>query len=251
MNKMMILGLFGVACSFGAPIPLGWNCTGNCGSSAAADGVVTLPTGASQVLWTSTDQGISGVGSLAGIGGTNGSVLTSPQFSALSNEVLSFQFNFVTSDGAQFADYAWARLTPQGGTPFLLFTARTTPAGSTVPGFGMPAIGTGVTVNPLPVSIIGGGPVWSPLGGDSGGCFSTGCGYTGWVSTTYAVPTAGIYTLELGVTNFLDTAFDSGLAIAQVKIGEVSIDNPVPEPSTYALMGIGLAAMVYRRSAKR
>lgn len=126
-----------------AAIPSGWVCNGTCGSDGA-DGVVTLsPTGNAQYQWVSTNLGPPGVGALPGVGGsgspTNGSTLTTTMFSASAGDPLSFYFNYVTSDGSGFADYAWVQLLDASSTPAaLLFTARTAPTGSIVPGFSMP-----------------------------------------------------------------------------------------------------------------
>src|SRR3977135_3866264 len=70
---------------------------------------------------------------------TNGSTLATSVFSASAGTALSFYFNYVTSDGAGFSDYAWAELFNSSKTPVaLLFTARTEPSGSIVPGTGLP-----------------------------------------------------------------------------------------------------------------
>ncbi len=71
---------------------------------------------------------------------TNGSTLTtSVVLSATAGTSLSFFFNYVTSDGAGFSDYAWAELFNSSKSPVaLLFTARTEMTGSIVPGTGLP-----------------------------------------------------------------------------------------------------------------
>jgi hypothetical protein len=204
--------------TFDNGIPEGWICEGSCGTGVV-DGVVTLaPSAGEQYGWVATTGSPLRSLGLPGIGGTNGSRLRSPVFSAGGGEPLEFQFNYVTSDGAGFADYAWARLLDASMEPVaLLFTARTRSSGNIVPGFGMPEIGAEIT--PETVNIIGGGPRWSPLGGDSGRCYASGCGYTDWVNSRYVIPETGEYVLELGVVNWSDTAFQSGLAFDGVMVG--------------------------------
>ncbi|WP_339582219.1 NF038132 family protein [Aquabacterium sp. G14] len=251
----LALGMMGPASAalFDAGLPAGWTANGNAGT-LGANGVVTLaPSGGSQYGYVSSNNGVNGV-ALPGVGGsgsgTNGSTLRSAVFSAAAGDDLEFFFNYVTSDGAGFADYAWARLLDSSSNQVaLLFTARTAPSGSIVPGFSMPA--PAATLSPASVTIIAGGPSWSPLGGSSGSCYSSGCGYTGWVQSNYEIATAGNYVLEFGVTNWSDTAYDSGLAFDGITVGGVVIGEPaqVSEPAILALMGLGLvgAAVAGRR----
>jgi hypothetical protein len=208
----------GHANTFEDGIPEDWICEGTCGTGVA-NGVVTLaPSGGDRYGWVATTGSPLRSLGLPGIGGTNGSRLRSPVFTAREGESLEFQFNYVTSDGAGYADYAWARLLDASLQPVaLLFTARTRSSGNIVPGFGMPEIAA--EINPATVNIIGGGPRWSPLGGDSGRCFSSGCGYTNWVDSRYVIPESGDYVLEFGVVNWSDTLYQSGLAFDGVMIG--------------------------------
>jgi hypothetical protein len=236
----------------------GWTGTGNYGT-LGADGDVTLsPFGDSQYGYVTTDGGVNGVG-LPGVGDgdggspTTGSVITSPVFAADSGDSLEFYFNFVTSDGAGFADYAWARLLDADSNEIaLLFTARTRDdGGDTVPGFGMPDPVASLTPGSTP--IIGGGPDWSPLGGDSGSCYDTGCGYTDWVQAAYNIGVAGNYRLEIGVVNWNDSAFDSGMAFDGATIAGQVIGEPteVPAPAPLALLGLGLISLwLSRRKAR-
>jgi hypothetical protein len=228
-----------------SPVPAGWTCVGNCGTDGA-DGVVTLsPTGNAAYEWVSTSGGTNGVGALptGALGSeTDGSTLATPLFSATAGTALNFYFNYVTSDGAGYADYAWAELFNSSHTPVaLLFTARTEASGSIVPGAGLPA--PLATLTPASVPIIGGAPTWSPLGGYSGECYDAGCGHTGWVRANYTIATAGSYYLEVGVVNWLDTLYDTGLAVDGVTVGGAPVTPTTPAPSSLLLLGIGLAAL--------
>lgn len=232
-------------------IPAGWTCSGNCGSSGADGNVPLSPIGNASYQWVSTNNGTLGVGGLptGNLGSeTNGSTLASPIFSATAGTALNFYFNYVTSDGAGFADYAWAELFDSSNNPVaLLFTARTEPTGSIVPGTGLP--NPLATLTPSSVPINGSAPTWSPLGGSSGTCYDAGCGYTGWINSNYVIPTAGNYYLGVGVTNWLDTEFDSGLALDGVTVGGVPVgpgQPPVgaPEPGSLLLLAAGVPALL-------
>jgi hypothetical protein len=231
-----------------APLPAGWTSIGNAGTNNAADGDVTLAPGFSTYQWISTNGGVDGVGRLpVGPTGqeTDGSYAQTPTFAVNAGDKLNFYFNYITSDGDGYPEYAWAGLYSGAGAGTFdsyLFTARTTPVGNTVPGFGLPGLGAGVTLTPATTAIIAGGPDFSPLGGDSGDCWDDGCGYTGWIQMNYTFTAAGIYSLGFGVTNANDRAFDSAFAIAGVAINDTPIDQ-VPEPITLALFGLGLAGV--------
>ncbi len=244
----------GLASTAAQALPAGWTCTGNCGTSGPS-GVVTAPPGGTTYDWISTDAAppYSGLG----LGSeTTGSLLVSNVFPALGGETLQFFFNYVTSDGSGFADYAFARLIDLAnpGSPIYLVTARTQAAGSIIPGFGMPGISA--TLTPASVPIIPGGPAWAPLGGSSGACFAAGCGYTDWVKSEYTIAAAGSYRLEFGTVNWADSSFDSGLAISGAALcqpGDPNCDpiGGVPEPGTLALFGLaalGLGALRRRQA---
>jgi hypothetical protein len=249
MNKLRLLqgaaivGLVAGLAGGAQAIPTGWTCSGNCGT-LGPDGVVTAPPAFGpnyEYISTSGAPGASTNGSSLGVGSeTNGSLLTSNTFGAAAGDTLSFYFNFVTTDGAGFSDYAWAGLYDTSSmTTAILFTARTTPSGDTVPGFGLPGLAPGVTLNPSSTPIIPGAPTWSPVGS---GCFSSGCGYTGWIEMDYTIPTGGTFQLRFGVVNSIDTIFDTGMAIAGATINDRPITE-VPAPMSLALFGLGLAGL--------
>lgn len=232
-----------LAGTFDGGIPEFWTCHGSCGTSGA-NGVVPLaPGGGSAYGWVST-YASTAQASLAGVGSdgidVNGSSLHSLTFDAGAGAVLDFRFNYVTTDGAGYADYAWARLLDHANQPVaILFTARTNMAGNAVPGFELPA--PAATLTPFPVAVTEGATMWAPLGPDSDECYDVGCGSTGWVRAQYTIAGAGPYRLEFGVTNWHDQDFDSGLAFDAITVGGAPL--PIPEPGRYAMMLAGLAML--------
>lgn len=250
--------------AFNGGLPAGSTCLGNCGT-LGADGDVPLSglPGSTAYGYVSSSLGVdansNGIG--YGLGGeTNGSQLSFAFTVANPNTLLSFAFNYITSDGTlSFIEYGFAELTNTATSEsIVLFNARTRPEseGPTVPGFGMPPIQA--TVVGAPAYTVAGATNWSPLGGSSGDCFQglgNGCGATGWLSSFYTIATAGSYELTLGVVNWGDTAFDTGMAF-DFGLGEGNVPSipGIPEPSTYAMFAVGLAAIaagVRRRSVQR
>lgn len=261
VTSLLITVQFSMANTFDGGLPSGWAVVGSAGISGA-NGVVTASPidGSTAYGWVSTANSKAKKVGYAIKSETNGSSLTSTAFSTEAGEELKFYFNYVTSDGAGYSDYAFANLlnSSNGSIAAVLFNARTEKSGSVVPGNGLPT--PVATLNPSKIAIIGGAPAWSPLGSYSGKCFSSGCGYTGWIESTYSIINSGTYELQFGVTNWLDTAYDSGLAFDGITINNTVIPsappsnsvappNSVPEPDTYAtlLAGLGLMGFIRRR----
>ncbi|MGZ3273869.1 MAG: NF038132 family protein [Caulobacteraceae bacterium] len=236
-------------------------CVGTCGV-LGADGDVTAPPGSSTYGYVSTFGGVDGAGQIASVGGTNGSSFTTASFAATAGQALKYNFNFISSDGQAlpgqfiYEDYGFVQLLNlDTHASITLFDARTEPDSLIVPGSGLPSIDPGVTLTP-PTSLItagtgaGGGPVWSPLGDYSGQCWGPGCGYTGWIASTYTIAQDGNYALTFGVSNWGDTVYDTGLAYSGIKIGDIEIDDSaVPEPVSWAMMvtGLGVVGAILRR----
>jgi hypothetical protein len=249
LAMLVTVTILGAASQARAISLTGWTTVGNSGVSGA-DGVVPLsPFGDTQYGWVSTVNGVSGVG-LDGVGGTGspttGSVATSPTFNASAGNSLEFYFNYVTSDGAGFSDYGWAELLDGAANRVaLLFTARTTPGGNTVPGFGMPALTATLVPPNTPIQA---GTTWSPLDENSGSCFNAGCGNTGWIKASYTIANAGSYSLRYGVVNWSDTEFQSGLAFDGATIAGKPIDqtNDIPTPALLPGL-IGIGASMWRK----
>jgi hypothetical protein len=205
-------------------------CVGSCGT-LGADGDVTAPPSGPTYLYVTTDGGVA-LGEQIPIEGdndsTNGSHYTTSVFTAAAGDDLEFWFNYVTSDGGGFADYAWASLLTANLDPVaILFTARTQASGTIVPGFGLPDVEATLTPAAVPIISDGpdDGPDWSALGSDTGACFDAGCGYTGWVNSTYEITEAGNYVVRFGVSNWTDTGYDSGMAFSGITIGGVPVET--------------------------
>jgi hypothetical protein len=90
-------------------------CIGTCGTDTA-NGDVTNPPGFSSYHYVTTTGGPAAGGNLpsvfgsAGVNSTNGSTFTTAPFTATAGDSVNFYFNYVTSDGSGFPDYAWAAL---------------------------------------------------------------------------------------------------------------------------------------------
>lgn len=220
-----------------------------------ADGVVTNApvTGSSGYAWVSTNgaDNFDETKLPPGVPDTdvnNGATYTSVPFTTTStNTEMNFHFNYVTSDGGDYADFAWARLLDGSGNQVaLLFTARTHPTADIVPGQGMPAASATLTPPNVAITL---GTDWSPLGSDSGECYDDGCGHSGWIEAEYTIANTGSYRLEVGVVNWDDDSYESGIAVDGLLVGgappSVSEATAIPTLGQWGLvfMGMLIAAM--------
>lgn len=244
----------------------------------------TSATGNPLFAYVGTSGGVPGVSPLVlvdsedGFNHTNGSVARSSTFSALASDRLTLHFNYVTTDGRGYDDYAWARLVSAGTgqTAAWLFTARSANApdgdgtGDYVPGkvlreqVGYKDLDSQDPNRQVAAVLNNGNPVigmpggsdtqWAPLGlggdGSYGWCWDTGsgCGATGWIASDYQFTAGGSYFLEVGVINWGDTFYDSALAfdyggLQRAGFGNVPVfENlaaPVPEPESWVMMLAG------------
>ncbi|MDX8128213.1 NF038132 family protein [Methylomonas sp. OY6] len=256
-----------------------WTASGAAGLIYGDNTVNNSPTGNAQFGYVSTSGGVYGVSSLVlrdeGRGTenqTNGSKIQSNAFSANANDTLTLQFNYISTDGRGYDDYAWARLVNADthNTAAWLFTARSTNSanGNVVPGNvlnrqvdnNLPDELDAVLNDGNTIGFAAAGTSWIPLGGSSGICWDNAntCGPTGWIKSAYSFTATGSYFLEFGVINWGDEAFDTALAfdfggLQQVNFSGVAIMPPpstVPLPGGFLLMslGMGLVSAISRRS---
>lgn len=283
----------GIAVAFSAPAAqaaavsldsIGWTASGAAGLIGGDSTVANSPTGNSQFGYVSTFNSIYGASPLdlksEGKGTenqTNGTKIISGAFNASASDTLTLYFNYVSTDGRGYDDYAWARLVNANtnSTAAWLFTARSTNSanGNVVPGNVLDR----QTDNKLPDELdavlndgktIGfdvAGTQWNPLGDSSGICWDSAntCGPSGWIKSAYNIADAGSYFLEFGVINWGDEAYDSALAfdfggLQQRNFSGINttppVTNAVPEPGMFALMAMGLGLInlgTRRRKARQ
>lgn len=274
-----------------------WTHSGSAGlisgnyNAAAGDAVLgSSPTGNGQFAYVTTFGGTTGLSPLVlndtepGFNQTNASKIVSSSFSATANTHLTLYFDYVSTDGRGYEDYAWARLvsTSTNTTVAWLFTARSGNAPDNngtsdyVPGHvlkdqvGFDDLDSQDPNRKIAATLNDGMPViglassntqWAPLGDSAGACWDVGtsCGSTGWVKSDYMVAASGNYFLEVGVSNWGDEVYDSALAFDFSGLSKPNFSNmpllvdsiaaPVPEPDSFALMlaGLGFIGFVARR----
>lgn len=259
-----------------SPAGQAWSATGTAGLIGATTTVPPSPLGNGLMAFVSTaDSAAFGVSPLLlktdGRGNemaNNGSVLTSGSFAAVAGQTLALQFNYVSTDGRGYDDYAWARLIPDGSatTAAWLFTARSTNSarGNVVPGDVLNRQQDKDLPDALDATLNNGDSIgfnvsstqWQPLGTSSGYCWDSAntCGPSGWIRSDYTFAQTGSYRLEIGVVNWGDTLYDSALAVdysglAQADFPGLAVTAAVPEPGQWALMlaGLGMMAGIGRR----
>ncbi len=242
-----------------------WTCTGACGAVAPGGDVGASPTGNATFGYVTTfGSGATGVSPIdaksnsTGIA-TNGSTYLSGAFSAARGDQLSLYFNYVSTDGKGFDDYAWARLVKASDNALVawLFTARSTNSGTrnVVPGdlldkdaFDPDKVLVGYKDWDF-TSKTADDPVdFSVLGDANGSCWednAKGCGHSGWLQSLVNFSDAGSYRVEVGVNNWGDTLYDSALAFDFTGLrGVPQAGGPVsavPEPGSLPLLASGLA----------
>ena len=280
MTRLSRLCLACIVATFGAaalpaaagPVALptvGSTCSGVCGSSAADGDIGLSPLGQARYGYVATAGSTAlGVSPLtlddnSRGGQTNGSTWTSGLFNATAGDQIDVWFNYASTDGKGFDDYAWARLLDagSGGLVAWLFTARSSNSstGNIVPG----DVVTKKEFDPRD-SILNydsyeftsktvDDPIdWQPLGDSNGTCWrdnASGCGFTGWLQSRHVFASAGSFRLEVGVINWGDEAYDSGLAF---DVAGLAMAQTVPEPGTLPLWAVaaGMAALVRRKAVR-
>lgn len=256
---------------------INWNASGAAGIIYGNSTVNKSPIGNEQFGYVTTYKGIEGVSPLLlrdeGQGNenqTNGSKIQSGEFNASANDNLTLYFNYVSTDGRGYDDYAWARLVNAGtnDTAAWLFTARSNNSarGNVVPGDvlnrqvdnNLPDELDAVLNDGNRIDFDVSGTNWIPLGDSSGSCWDKAntCGPSGWIKSEYSFTAQGAYFLEFGVINWGDNLFNTALAfdfggLQQSNFSGVTVvpQAPVPLPGGFFLMlaGLGLMGVTSRK----
>jgi hypothetical protein len=111
VGALAILATPAAAQTFNGGIPAGFTCAGACGTTGAVGDLTLAPGGGTRVGYVSTANGLGpgfpgapstspNPADLLGVtNSTNGSLLTTSPFSVTAGQLLSFAFNFLSTDG--------------------------------------------------------------------------------------------------------------------------------------------------------
>lgn len=292
-NRSLLVALTAIAFLSAAPIraaetaidQVSWFATGAAGLIEGTNAVPLSPTGNSYFGFVTTAGGAGHFGSPDNVsplilkadgkgneGTNNGTKIVSDAFSGIAGNTLTLHFNYISTDGRGYDDYAWARLVDAASneTAAWLFTARSTNSarGNVIPGDVLNRQVDRDAPDQLDAVLNDGDRIgfdvssttWQPLGISSGYCWDDAntCGPSGWVKSSYVLAQTGTFRLEFGVANWGDEIFDSALAFDFVGLDAANFPNApliasVPEASTHAmfLAGIALAGVVALRRRAR
>lgn len=288
-NPSLLVALTAIAFLSAAPIraaetaidQVNWLATGAAGLIEGTNTMPLSPTGNSYFGFVTTAGGAGHFGSPDNVsplilkadgkgneGTNNGTKIVSDAFSGIAGNTLTLHFNYISTDGRGYDDYAWARLVDAASneTAAWLFTARSTNSarGNVIPGDVLNRQVDRDAPDQLDAVLNDGDRIgfdvssttWQPLGTSSGYCWDDAntCGPSGWVKSSYVLAQTGTFRLEFGVANWGDEIFDSALAFDFVGLDAANFPNApliasVPEPSIQAmfLAGIALAGVVALR----
>ena len=161
--------------------------------------------------------------------------MESSSFAALAGDVLTLDFNFLTTDGAGFTDFMFIQMIDEADAVVATLANANTSGqfAQAVPALGgtpPPAISAGVTLSPTtavfdgvltgPIGVcvltdgcVGGGQTFGPskFGGGNGGS-------TGFVTSSFTITADGDYRLLFVVQDVNNRLFPSGLAIDNIRL---------------------------------
>lgn len=171
----------------------------------------------------------NGPGDVGLDGLTDSGILTSDVFTVgAGGDTLTFDFDFLTEDFTGLSAFP-------GFEDFFTITVKPTAGADIIVAF--------EDLTDTSFSLLTGAPIAAPDG-------TTFFEHLGFQSASVSLA-AGTYSLEFLVSDVGDGSFDSGLLIDNVSL--IGTSQPIPEPSTILLLGIGivgLAGTVVRKRFK-